>query len=68
MNPADPTPAEHPQTRMRRPFAASKAYRIVAAPHNGWLYNGEWWTNQEWRQAENRRRYERVRKQSRRAA
>ena len=60
-------PIEAPRT-IGRPLAATKAYRIVAAPHDGWLYGDQWWTTKEWKQAESRRLYERIRKQERRTA
>lgn len=54
---------------MGRPRAATKAYRIVARPYDGWLYADQFWTIEEWyREERTRARYRRYRSRRHAAA
>jgi hypothetical protein len=41
---------------MTRPLAKVAAYRVIASPWNGWLYRGEWYSEEEWYLRQLRRR------------
>lgn len=43
-------------TVMGRPRVNLTAYRIVAAPYNGWLHDDQFWSIEEWYRQEHRRR------------